>query len=95
MKYSKQDYRFVRFEVSERKNKKYDAILRNIHNNKFVRVPFGDNRYQQYKDDTGLNAYSYLDHNDLLRRRLYLLRHSKDLDPDNFTPGNFAIIFLW
>ena len=39
-------------------------------------VHFGDNRYQQYKDSTGLGLYSHLDHGDKRRRAMYFQRHS-------------------
>lgn len=94
MKYPKNKYTFQHFEVSKRKNKKYDAILINNETGLYVRVPFGDNRYEQYQDKA-LGYYSNLDHHDTNRRRLYRLRHNKDIDHYNFTPGNFALEYLW
>jgi hypothetical protein len=94
MKYSTDKYTFDRFEVSKRKNKKYNAVLINNDTKNEVRVPFGDNRYQQYHDKA-LGHYKRLDHHDAERRRLYRLRHKKDLDPNNFTAGNFAYYYLW
>jgi hypothetical protein len=95
MKYSKANYDLMRFERSRRANKKYDAVLRNIQTNREVRVPFGDNRYEQYKDNTGVGIYSHLDHNDLDRRRRYWERHRRDIDMDNYTAGNFSLKYLW
>jgi len=95
MKYSKSDYVLLGFNRSTRANKKYDAILIKKNTHKTVRVPFGDNRYQQYKDSTGLRLYSHLDHNDKTRRANYWNRHRKDIDLDNYTAGNFALKYLW
>jgi hypothetical protein len=39
-------------------------------------IHFGDNRYQQYKDSTGLGVYSSKDHLDPTRRSSYFFRHS-------------------
>jgi len=56
--------------VSDKKNKKYYAIVENR------KVYFGDSRYQHYYDKMGY--YSYLDHGDKERRRRYKQRHEKD-----------------
>ena len=69
------NYVFVRFEKSKLRNKKYDAVLMNKYSNQLKRVSFGHKGYQQYKDSTGLNLYSKLDHKDKERRRLYYARH--------------------
>ena len=99
MKYAKKEYSFIKFERSHLKNKKYNAVLaRKLPSGKTgreVRVPFGDSRYQQYKDSTGLGLYSHLDHGDKARRAAYRLRHKKDIDPENYSPGNYALNFLW
>ncbi len=48
-----------------------------IPSGRFTRaIHFGDTRYQQYQDSTGLGLYSHLDHNDERRRAMYFLRHS-------------------
>ncbi len=44
------NYRFLRFQVSETKGKKYDAILQNLETKKERRVPFGDRDYGHYED---------------------------------------------
>lgn len=95
MKYAKKEYSFIKFERSHLKNKKYNAVLVNRKSCKEVRVPFGHPGYQQYKDSTGLGLYSHLDHGDKARRAAYRLRHKKDIDPENYTPGNYALNFLW
>lgn len=85
--------RLLGFEVSHRKNKKYNAIIAKP-DGRLGRVPFGDVRYQHYRDRTGIGAYSYLDHNNPKRRKLYLLRHAKD-SQKLFSPGYFAARYLW
>lgn len=97
-----QNWKFLRFEQSKRKDKKYDAILEHKHDfvlNKIKRVPFGGIKsdgtpYEQYKDSTGLKLYSDYDHGDPNRRRLYQARHAKEKD-NKFSSGYFSYFFLW
>lgn len=46
-------------------------------------IHFGDTRYQQYKDSTGLGIYSNFDHMNMRRREMYFLRHSGVYDKDD------------
>jgi hypothetical protein len=86
------DYEFVRFEPGAYP-KKYNAILLNKTTNKLKKIPFGDQRYQQYKDQA-LGLYSHMDHLDESRRNRYKLRHARDiLKP--FSSGFFSNYFLW
>jgi hypothetical protein len=80
------------FEVSRTKNKKYDALVED--NGKVKRVPFGDKRYQQYKDTTGIGAYTHLNHNDQKRRELYHKRHANE-ESKKFSPSWLSKNFLW
>ena len=64
----------IKFFKSNRKNKKYLAVI--LFNGKLKMEHFGDRRYEQFKDSTGLGLYSHLDHGDLKRRKNYFLRHS-------------------
>jgi hypothetical protein len=89
-----QNYKFIKFVKSKTKYKKYDVILKNKKNNKIKTIPFGDKRYQQYKDSTGLKLYSKLDHNDKNRRRLFRLRHAKT-SKKKFSSSWFSYRFLW
>ena len=57
------------YEKSDRKNKKLMTIVDG------KKVHFGDNRYEHFKDKTGI--YKSLDHNDAKRRNNYRTRHSK------------------
>lgn len=74
---------------STRKHKKYMAILSSSRK----KVHFGDNRYQQFKDSTGLGIYSHLDHGDTRRKQLYYARHGKATE--KFTPKWFSHKYLW
>ena len=89
------DYKLKSFERSNTKNKKYNAILVNKLTKKIKRVPFGDSRYEQYRDITGLGLYSSKDHNDKTRRNLYRQRHAKDLKDNYFSAGYFSYYYLW
>jgi len=89
-----ENYNFIRFEKSSTINKKYDAYLRNKKTGKILRVSFGDNRYQQYKDRTGLGLYSHMDHKDAQRRKNYLTRHAGDKD-FKYSSGWFSARYLW
>ena len=76
-------------------NKKYKVkIFKN--DKKIKTVQFGDKRYQQYQDNTPLKLYSFMDHNDKNRRRLYRLRHGgKGYQKILFSPAWFSWNFLW
>lgn len=88
-----EDYRLKGFTKSKTKNKKYDAILVNKKSKTEKRIPFGDVRYQQYKDKA-LGLYKHKDHEDPTRRRLYRQRH-KNEDKAKFSSGYFAYKYLW
>ena len=60
-KYSRKEYKFVKFEKSDRKGKKYNAVLENRETKRQIKVPFGDSNLPQYKDSTGLGLYSKKD----------------------------------
>lgn len=66
--------KIIKIDPSSQKNKKYKATIKGDDGNYIVH--FGDNRYQQYKDSTGLNKYSNMDHNNITKRRAYFKRHS-------------------
>ena len=99
MSYSKRDYSFVRFVKSNRKDKKYKAILKNKKTGREVGVHFGAIKqdgtpYEQYKDSTGLGLYTKYNHNDKQRQQRYRTRHHKDNLTD-YTAGHFSYYFLW
>lgn len=89
------EHQLVGFRKSKTKHKKYDAILENKKNKKAVYVPFGDSRYQQFKDATGLGLYSHKDHGDRKRRSLYRARHKGFLKKGYYSPGHFSYFYLW
>ena len=88
------DYEFYGFRVSKRKNKMYDAILRNKKTNKRVHVPFGDPTMENYRDKTGLNAYPHLIHGDAKRRLSFKKRHKKNAQR-LYSPAYFSYFYLW
>ena len=83
----------MKFKVSTRKNKKYMVLTpkkRWIH--------FGDKRYGQYRDSTGLGVYSHLDHNDIRRRKNYWTRHTArkgNFHLDKESPSYYSLRYLW
>ena len=85
------------FFISQKKNKKYDVITPNG-----KLISFGDKRYEQFKDRTGLKEFSYLDHKDPERRKKYLSRAKGIRDKEgNLTylnpesPNYYAVKYLW
>lgn len=83
--------RLLGFEKSHLENKKYNAILDD--NGTIKKVPFGSRFYQHFKDTTGLNLYSHLDHNDELRKKRYYARFGKKAD--KYTAKWFSSTYLW
>ena len=91
----------INFYPSNRRNKKYHAIVR-LKNGEILNVHFGDKRYQHYKDTTPLKLYSQLDHLDKARRVNYKKRHKKIKNKDNkpsykvkYSPAWFSWNYLW
>jgi hypothetical protein len=85
------------FRKSTHKNKKYSVTTP-----KGKVIHFGDTRYQQYKDSTGLCIYSHLDHLDKERRKRYLARAKGIKDKDGKLTWNdpessnyYSVRFLW
>jgi hypothetical protein len=93
--FSKKEFSLDKLAKSKRKFKKYDAVLINKINNKIVTIPFGDNRYEQFKDTTGLKLYSNKDHGDKKRREAYRARHAKDVREGYYSAGYFSLRYLW
>jgi hypothetical protein len=92
--YSKKEYDFIKFTRSPRKNKKYRATLEHKKTGKAVHIDFGDSRYEQYKDTTGLRLFSHNDHLDKKRRTSYRARFS-GLPRTQYSPHYFSWKFLW
>ena len=93
--YPKTTFRLMGFVKSNTKYKKYDAIVKNKQNDKTFRVPFGDARFQHYKDKTGLRLYSKLDHLDKKRHKSYVARHTHSIKDGYFSPAYFSMKYLW
>ena len=90
------EYKHVGFRKSTRNGKKYDAILEHKKTKVKKYIPFGAIPYQQYKDTTGLNLYSDLDHLDDKRRKLYRARHgARGYEKIKYSPSYFSYNFLW
>lgn len=88
-------YDFINFEKSHRKNKMYNAILENKKTKRIVKVPFGDDKMQNFRDITGLNLYPHLIHGDTKRRKAFRARHKGYLKKGFFSPSLFSYYFLW
>ena len=89
------DYELIGFRKSKKQFKKYDAMLNNINTDKIKYMPFGDTRYENFRDMTGLDLYDDKIHNNSKRRRLYRLRHHHNLKDGFFSPSYFAYFYLW
>ena len=84
------------FQKSKVKNKKYAVKYKD------KIINFGDSRFEQFSDSTGLGLYTKLNHNDEKRRASYIARASKiknkegKLTKNDPTSGNFyAMRYLW
>lgn len=93
--YLKRDYKLLGFRKSPNLNKMYYALLENKQNKKLVRVHFGHDKYKNYRDITGLNAYPTLIHGDSDRRRRYRARAVGKIRPDSYSASHFSYHFLW
>lgn len=91
-------------------NKKYSVyVLKQVGINddgtpvkRISRINFGDRNMQQFKDKTKLKRYSYLDHNDIYRRNLFLKRamgirdgNGKLTYNDPNSSNYYSINYLW
>lgn len=90
------EYTFVKFVKSKRRDKKYTAILKNKKTGRTKSMSFGSSLHQNYKDETGLNAYPEKMHGDIKRLELYRRRHAGEGDESRkYSPGWFSWWFLW
>ncbi len=88
-----EQFRLIKFERGSG-FKKYNAIIEDKKTKKRQKIPFGDKRYEQYQDSTGLKLYSRLDHGDEKRRKAYKARHEKTRHK-KWSASWFADTFLW
>ena len=64
----------VKFEKSNRKDKKYSVITP-----EGKKIHFGNKKYEHFKDTTGLGLYRKLNHNDKKRQKNYQAFHESCL----------------
>lgn len=86
--------RFLRFEKSSKKHKKYMAILQDLESQELKRVHFGDMRYQHYQDRTYLNLYENLNHMDEDLRNVFRQRHKQEAQK-MYSSMYFMVHYLW
>ena len=79
---------------SNKEFKKLRAQFKNPDTGQMNTIHFGDSRYNQYKDKTGI--WKHKDTNDPVRRKLYRERHAKDLETNEpVTAGKLSYQILW
>lgn len=85
------DHELIVFQIAKptQKHKKYKAEV--FWDGRRRWIHFGDNRYDQYKDSTGLGLWSHLDHNNKQRRELYHKRHHFN----NGVASQLSKMYLW
>ena len=92
---SMDDYKLLGFRKSTKEFKKYDAILKDRKTGKIKYMSFGDNRFDNFRDMTGLDLYPDKIHNDKKRRLLYRLRHHHNVRYGYWSPSWFSYFVLW
>ena len=92
--YDMKHHRMLCLKKSKTKNKMYDAVVLSD-SNKMSLVPFGDKRYENFQDKTGLNSYPNLIHNDKIRRKNYRKRHKIYVKNGFYSPSHFSYYYLW
>ena len=95
VKYSRKEYKFLKFEKSTNPKKKYDAILENKDTGRTVRVRFGDKSLPQYRDTTGLGLYTKKDTNDKNKRKQFRARFSATKQKQDFANYYSPMYFSW
>lgn len=94
VKYSKREYKFVKFQRSTNPKKKYDAVLKNKATGREVKVRFGDRSLPQYKD-TALGLYKSKDTLDKNKRRQFRSRFSATKQKQDFANYYSPMYFSW
>lgn len=84
-----------KFQVSQRKGKKYDAVFADGRVVSFGGLRGDGKPYAQYKDRTSLKAYTAYDHLDKKRRSAYYARHGLINNDKPYTADWFSKTFLW
>ena len=86
--------RLQSIQVSDRPHKKYMAFVKNLETQKVRKVHFGDTRYQHYKDQTRIKAFTHLDHLDKDRRKRFKQRFAKIIKR-KYSAAYFSDKYLW
>jgi len=99
--------KIIKFEKSDKDNKKYMVIVEDRSTKKRRTIHFGGLGYPQYKDRTPLKLYKKLNHMTRKRMKNYFKRHSgtgnrsdaisKEINKSNgyYTPKILSHIYLW
>ena len=93
--YKMSDYSLVKYQKSNTKGKKYDAVIRNRKTGRTITISFGASDYEHYKDSTGKGLWSHKDHGDSKRRKSYRARHKVYLRDGYYSAGWFSYYKLW
>ena len=87
--------KILRFEISNRENKKYVAKLQQS-DGTIKKIHFGDSRYQHYKDRTPQRYWKHMDHGNPLRRINYRKRAgAQKFHLKKYSPAWFSWNYLW
>lgn len=95
MQYKKKLFELVDIKISSRKNKKYDAFIRNKKTGQIIKIPFGQKGYEHYQDITPIKVYSDYDHKDDGRKIKYQRRFRRMYNPEYWSPTSLSWTFLW
>ena len=99
--------KIIKFEKSDKDNKKYMVIVEDRSTKKRRTIHFGGLGYPQYKDRTPLKLYKKLNHMTRKRMKNYFKRHSgtgnrndaisKEINKSNgyYTPKILSHMYLW
>lgn len=93
--FHKTEWGVIKIYPSDSKYKKYSTVLKNNETGKTRLLHWGDSRYPQYKDTTGFQTYTHLDHLDNDRKKRYIKRHRHFIKEGYFSPGYFSMKYLW
>ena len=82
------EYKFLKIQKSQNKDKKYEIFFEDLKNNKIISVHFGDDNFQQY-----------INHRDKTRRDAYISRHKGIINKWNvnnvISPAFLSLYILW
>jgi hypothetical protein len=90
-------YILIKIIKSDNKNKKYDAIIKNIINGQLSTVSFGNINKKHYMDKTPLGLYKHLNHYDEQKRIDYITENKNKIKgiKNKFSPDYFTAKFLY